>query len=142
MPEPLYSREILRLAMSLASDNEIAEPDCEADARSKLCGSEVAVRLKLDRLGTITAISFSVRACAMGQASTAIVKQNAVGKNCADIAKIENALTGFLSGEAGLPTDWPELAELAAAQAYPARHAAILLPYKAVLAAFAAASAE
>jgi NifU-like protein involved in Fe-S cluster formation len=141
LPEPLYSREILRLAMSLASDTKIAEPDCEANVRSKICGSEVAVSLKVDELGAIAAISFSVRACAIGQASTAIVKQNAVGKNCADIAKIENALAGFLSGETGMPTEWPELAELAAAQAYPARHAAILLPYKAVLAAFATAAA-
>ena len=126
--------------MSLASDDEVHDPDGEANIRSKLCGSEVAVRLKLDRLGKIAVISFSVRACAMGQASTAIVKRHAVGKTSTEIAKIENALSSFLLGESDLPTDWPGLEELAPAQAYPARHAAILLPYKAVLAGFAAAA--
>ncbi len=42
-----------------------------------------------------------------------------------------------LTGGAEMPGDWPELALLSPAKDYPSRHAAILLPYDALLAAAA-----
>ena len=70
------------------------------------------------------------QACAIGQAAAAIFAEAAAGRSGNDIAEAESAIRAWLAGEAALP-DWPGLETLTAAQAYPARHGAILLAWQA-----------
>ena len=75
-------------------------------------------------------------ACAVGQAAAALFAQSAEGRNAAELAESCVLLTAWLAGEGDVP-DWPGIALLEPARAYPARHAAILLAWEAALVALA-----
>lgn len=130
--ETLYTPRILSLAVELARYPMHAKPDLRGEARSPTCGSSLAVALDRDEEQRISAIGLRVSACAIGQASAAIFARHAAGRSVAEIADAFDGLTRWLANDGPLP-DWPDLAEIAVAQAYRARHGAILLPWKAAL---------
>lgn len=135
---PLYSLDLLRLATMLSTDPLPVAPDRQAESRSLTCGSRVTASLNLDDAQRITDLRLGVHACALGQASAAIVEKAAVGESLATVKAWRAAFAAFLAGEADLPRDPRDLALLAAVRDYPGRHGAVLLPYDAVIAAFAA----
>lgn len=136
MAEALYTREILKLAMTLTPDDHLSDADGKAVLRSSICGSEMQVEIILDENAAISAFAINAKACAMGQASAAILKKHALGSTAAQIQDHLDALCKYLEIGGTLTENWPELAELKSAKDYPARHPAILLPYQALLAAF------
>ncbi len=135
MDSALYNRDILRLAASLVAGDRLDKPDGMAEARSPICGSRIHAEVRLGSNGTVEAIALRANACALGQASAAIVRANATGSALDTLAAIRAGLAAALSGKGDMPVDWPELSLLSPARDYPSRHAAILLPYDAVLAA-------
>ena len=138
MNAPLYTTEILRLAASLAEPRELEREDGRAELRSPTCGSRVEVAIAVDE-GRVQAVTQKVHACAFGQASSALMERGAPGRNRADARKAVDQLSGWLSGKGGEP-DWPGISALAPARSRKSRHAAILLPFRALLAALDAAS--
>ncbi len=136
MTETLYSRDILRFAAMLVAGERLESPDATAEKRSPTCGSRIEADICCDEGGAISAIAFRANACALGQASAAILRANAVAHDCQSLEQVRAGLADSLKGEADAPAIWPDLATLEVARDYPARHAAILLPYDAVLAAF------
>jgi len=136
MNAPVYTTEILRLAASLPPQAvDFGTVDCSAMRRSPTCGSSLTVYVKLDREKRVAAISQDVSACAFGQASAAILAHHAVGRDRGEIAAAHEALADWLAGRRGDPGDWPGLEALAPARAKAGRHGAILLPFRALLAA-------
>ena len=134
MNAPLYTVDILRLAASLPEPAELERVDGAAGARSPTCGSAIRTEVSLDEEGRIAAISQQIQACAFGQASAAIVGQAAAGRNRAEVERALAELAAWLHGDDDLP-DWPGVAALAPARTRTARHGAILLPFRALLAA-------
>ncbi len=134
MNAPLYTVEILRLAASLPEPIALDRPDGSAEARSPTCGSVVCTQVSLSDGDRVSAVSQQVHACAFGQASAALVAGHAEGRDQAEIARTLGALTAWLEGEGELP-DWPGVAALAPARARKSRHGAILLPFRALVAA-------
>ncbi len=130
----LYNTSILRLATGLPHDDRLAEPDGSATHRAPICGSEMSAEVMV-KDGVITAAAFRARACALGQASAALLRDHAVGLGSADIIAARAILNEYLSGGDGVALPWEELAHFAAARSHPARHGAILLPYEALIAA-------
>lgn len=128
----LYTTDILRLASCLVAEDHLEEPDGIGECRSSLCGSRINAEIAMKN-GEISQLAMRVSACAMGQASAAIVRSNALHISPAALSDIREALSRFLKGEGPLPTIWSALSHLAPAKEYPARHAAILLPFDAVL---------
>ncbi|MCW1428447.1 iron-sulfur cluster assembly scaffold protein [Novosphingobium sp. JCM 18896] len=126
----LYTPEVLGLATGLAAYPWDDALPLKADARSKSCGSTIALALALDAEGRIARIALRSQACAIGQAAAAIFAEAASGRDARDIARADDAITAWLAGEGGLP-DWPGLAAIAAARDYPARHGAIRLAWQA-----------
>jgi NifU-like protein involved in Fe-S cluster formation len=126
----LYTPEVLALATNLASWPWDETLPLKGSARSKSCGSTLALGLETDTQGRITGIGMKAQACAIGQAASAIFARVANGKSGAEIAQAESAIRAWLAGSGDLP-DWPGLGALTAAQAYPARHGAILLAWQA-----------
>jgi NifU-like protein involved in Fe-S cluster formation len=133
----LYNRDILRLAASLVAGDRLDNPDGSAESRSPICGSRIQADVALAADGTISAIALRANACALGQASAAILRANAVGSDLDAISVLRCGVADGLTGKAAMPDRWPELALLAPAKDYPSRHAAILLPYDALLSAAA-----
>ncbi|MEW4468252.1 iron-sulfur cluster assembly scaffold protein [Parasphingorhabdus sp. JC815] len=136
MSGALYNREILRLAVSIPHQLRLDKPDGTAEVRSRTCGSRVAADIILSDDGLISQLGIEVKACALGQASTAILAAQAIGKSAKNIAAAREHLAGFLAGSHEQPGDWDNMEHLRAAKDHAGRHAAIVLPYDAILAAF------
>lgn len=133
--DALYNRDILRLAVSLPPGDRIDNADGSAQRRAPICGSRIAADVNLDGGGRIANLAIRASACALGQASAAILRLHAAGHDHDDIAAIRAGLAAMLQDEAPPPAIWPQLTLLGAARDFPARHGAILLPYDATLAA-------
>lgn len=139
MTGPLYTTEILRLAASLPEPRELEREDGRAEVRSPTCGSRITVVVQLDEQRRVTAISQRVHACAFGQASAALVEKQALGRAHGEVAEGLLVLSRWLAEEQEDVGAWPAMTALAPARARKARHGAILLPFRALLAAIEAA---
>lgn len=135
MNAPLYTTEILRLAADLPDPGELDREDGRAELRSPTCGSRIKVAVQLDSAGTVESVSLSVQACAFGQASSALMAKGTVGRSREEVAQALAALTAWLDGTRNDPGVWPGLEALAPARSRKGRHGAILLPFRALLAA-------
>lgn len=134
MNAPLYTVEILRLAASLPEPVELERVDGSAEARSPTCGSVVRTQVSLGQDGRVEAVSQRVHACALGQASAALVAGQASGRDRNEVEQALAALSSWLEGSDELPA-WTGVAALVPARARKSRHPAILLPFRALLAA-------
>ncbi len=135
MNAPLYTTEILRLAASLSEAGPLHREDGRAELRSPTCGSTIATAVAVDGQGKVTGISQRVHACAFGQASAALVEQSATGRDQAEVAHALTELSDWLGGATERLGSWPGLEALSPARNRTGRHSAILLPFRALLAA-------
>lgn len=131
MNAPLYNTEILRLAASIPFHARIEHPQASVEKRSPVCGSRVTVDLDLDADGRVAAVGMLVRACALGQASAALVSQHIVGRDLSELAEARDALAAWLAGETETPPAWPGLEIFAPALPHRARHPSIRLAFEA-----------
>jgi NifU-like protein involved in Fe-S cluster formation len=131
MATTLYSRDILRLAASIPHHRRLDHPQASVEKSSALCGSRVIVDVALDAEGRIAAIGQEVKACALGQASAALMAGHAPGRTGAELAEARDALAAFLAGTRDDPGAWPGLDVFAEARRFAARHASILLAFEA-----------
>ena len=139
MNAPLYTTEILRLAASLSAPHELEREDGRAELRSPTCGSRVSLAVQLDDNRRVEGLSMQVHACAFGQASAALVERHSRGRTHDEIAEVMLTLSRWLADEREDSAGWPNLATLAPARSRRSRHGAILLPFRALLAAIEAA---
>ena len=137
MNAPLYTTEILRLAASRTAPSELERADGRAELRSPTCGSRVATAVELDGEGRVAALSQRVHACAFGQASAALLERGAGGRSRDEVERAVSELSDWLGGGEREP-GWG-LTALAPARPRKSRHGAILLPFRALLAAIEAA---
>lgn len=138
----LYSKRILALAAGISHTARLDAPDGSARKRSPLCGSSVAVDIRLVD-GRISEYGQDVKACALGQAAAAVVSSQIIGRTAEDIGKAQAELRAMLT--AGGPPPSPPFDGLEAL--YPAkdfknRHASIMLTLDAIMDAFDAAKAR
>ena len=138
MNAPLYTTEILRLAASLNEPRKLDVESGRAELRSPTCGSRVATSVQLDEEGRVVALSQQVHACAFGQASAALLEQGATGRGRDEVESGLLQLDAWLGGSAEAP-GWPGLTALAPARSRKSRHGAILLSFRALLAAIESA---
>jgi NifU-like protein involved in Fe-S cluster formation len=131
---------VLALATGLAAFPLDDDLSLCAEARSRTCGSEITLGLTLMPSGRIARVGMQVRACAIGQASAALLAQGARGRPADEIAATLGSLEAWLVGAGDLP-DWPDLSLLEAARDHPARHGALLLPWKAASKALSSSAA-
>ncbi len=141
MNAPLYTIEVLRLAASLPDPEPLEVFDGSAEERSQTCGSTIATRVRLNEQGRVEALSQHVQACAFGQASAALVARHAACRSRQEVEQALAGLTAWLDGTSHDPPDWPDFEALAPARSRRSRHSAVLLPFKALLAAMKAAAA-
>ena len=134
MSAPLYTTDILRLAAGIPHHERLPDPQGSAERRSPVCGSRVTVDVNLDRESRVSEVGLLVRACALGQASSALLAGDIVGRTPAELAAARDAVAAWLAGEGAQP-DWPGLDALKRARGYPARHASIRLAFEAAAAA-------
>lgn len=139
MNAPLYTTEILRLAASLGEPRPLEREDGRAELRSPTCGSRIAMAVQLDSERRVERVSMEVHACAFGQASAALVDQHCLGRSHDEVTAALTALSRWLADEQDEAGEWAGLAALAPARTRKSRHGAILLPFRALLAAIESA---
>ena len=120
----LYNKDILRLAASIPHHQRLAQPQATVERRSPTCGSRVIADVRMEG-GSLAELGLDVKACALGQASAALMAAQAVGMTVSELEKARDRLAAYLAGEGDDLEFWPGLAILAPARAYPARHASI-----------------
>lgn len=133
MNAPLYDTALLRLAATIPHMKRLDERDGSAERRSPICGSRVVIDVALDGSGRIEELGVAVSACALGQAATHLMASHAVGRSLTELVEARDALTAWLAGKRRDPGTWPGLEQLARALPHNGRHAAIRLPFEAVV---------
>jgi len=132
MADRLYTKDILRLAADIPRLERLEHPDFTVTKVSAICGSQVQVDARIDG-ETVADFGQTVRACALGQASAAIMGAVVVGQPLSVFPDLLRTMRAFLKGEADAPTGpWKEARIFAPATAHRSRHASILLPYEAM----------
>ena len=115
MSAALYNSTILRLATSIPHQQRLDAPQATAERRSPVCGSRVTVDVMLDDQGRVSELGQEVRACALGQASAALMGEHAIGRTLPELEAARDALAAFLAGTRDDPGEWPGLAIFAPA---------------------------
>ena len=140
MTAPLYTTDILRLAASLSEPHPLDREDGCAEVRSPTCGSRVRLKVQLDDDRRIERLSMQVHACAFGQASAALVERHCYGRTHDEVSAAMLDVSRWLASEHDDASAWPGIEVLEPARPRKGRHGAILLPFRALLAAIDAAS--
>lgn len=129
----LYSRRILALASDIPHLGRLEHATGSAYRRSPQCGSSVTVDVVM-RDGRIQDFAQEVRACALGQASAAVLGRHVLGRSRAEIAEARDALSAMLKSGGPVPEGiFSDLENLTPAREFPNRHASILLAWEAAL---------
>jgi NifU-like protein involved in Fe-S cluster formation len=137
----LYSQRILALAAAIPLTQRLEHPDATVKRRSPLCGSTVTVDVALKE-GRIVAFGQDVKACALGQASAAVVGAHILGRTRAEVETARDALRAMLKEGGPVPAaPFDGLEVLLPARDYKNRHASILLALEATAEAMAQAEA-
>jgi NifU-like protein involved in Fe-S cluster formation len=133
MLNEIYNRRILELAASIPRLGRLASPDASATARSRLCGSTVTVDLAMEG-DVVTEFAHEVKACALGQASSAIMGRLVVGSTARELREVREAASRLLKANGEPPQGkWEDLKVLEPLRDYKARHASVLLTFDAVV---------
>jgi len=133
MIDDVYNTKILGFAGNIGRLGRLADADASAKAHSKLCGSTVVVDIKM-RDGVVTDFAHDVKACALGQASSAIMADNVVGSTSDELRAVREAMLKMLK-ESGPPPGgrFADLKYLEPVRDYKARHASTMLTFDAVV---------
>ncbi len=144
MSAELYHNRVLELAAETANVGRLENAGASVEKVSRICGSKVRVDLSLDAdCQHVTAIAVDPKACALGQAATAILSAHAVGAHVDEIIAARDGLRAMLK-DGGPPPGgrFYELRHLAGVADYPPRHASTLLAFEAAAEAIGQICAE
>ena len=131
----LYHNRVLELAANIPHVGSLADAHGTALKVSRICGSTVRVDVRLSEDGeTVSAIAVDPKACALGQAATAILAEHAEGASFAELVEVRDQLRAMLKDGAEPPRGrfW-ELRHLEGVRDYPPRHASTMLAFEAIL---------
>ena len=95
-----------------------------------LCASQVTLDARFEG-EHVAEIGHRVRACSLGQATTAILVRRAQGLDAATLERVHGQLRDILDGT-DTRCDWPELEVFALTRAIPGRRGSAELPFKAL----------
>ncbi len=130
--EDLYTPRVLALATGIPRLGRLDDPHAAAAMTSRLCGSRISVGLRLEG-GVIGDFAQEITACALAQASAAVLGGNIIGKTPEEMRAVRDGLAAMLRGSGGPPGgDWEELSVFLPVRDYPPRHDSVLLPFDAV----------
>lgn len=131
--DDLYSSRILELAANISQIGHLPHPQAAASARSKLCGSEIAVELSLGPGGRVADYAQEVKACLLGQAAASVLAREIVGSTPAELKDLRDTMRAMLKSGGPPPSGkWADLGALQGVREYRLRHDAVMIPFDAV----------
>jgi NifU-like protein involved in Fe-S cluster formation len=138
MSDPLYRKELLRLAADAAGAGRLDNPGGSATAHNPACGDKVTVDVRLED-GRIASLVHQTHACVLTQASAAILGAHAKGLDRADLERLTAKVAAMLSGSPVPGAPFQDYAVFEGVAEHKGRHKCVLLPLEAALAATEAA---
>lgn len=111
------------------NDRRLAVPSAySATLYDAVCASRITLdgRFEGERLAEL---GYRVRACSLGQATTAILVRRAAGLDAHTLTHVHTQLRAILAGDA-THCDWPELEVFSLTRAIPGRRGSAELPFK------------
>jgi NifU-like protein involved in Fe-S cluster formation len=137
MSDPLYRKEILRLAADAHGAGRLADPHTSATAQNPACGDKVTVDLSVDANGRVTAFAHDTKACVLAQASASILGQSLKGASREEVEALANTIAAMLVTQAAPPAPpFEAYTAFHGAVEHRTRHRCVMLPIEAVMAAF------
>ena len=135
MIDDLYSAKVLTLAANMPRAGRLTAPQGSSEKVSKLCGSRVTVDLVLED-GRVADFAQDVKACALGQASAAVLGAHVIGASIGELEAARDALKAMLKHGGPAPVGrFADLKVLEVVRDYPPRHASTMLAFEAVVSA-------
>ena len=134
MMDEIYNSRILEFAGNIPETGRLADPDAEASAHSKLCGSKVRITLKMDG-DTVTGFAHEVKAlCAW----TSLVLDHGPAMSSAPhlrkSARRAKDMLAMLKADGEGPSGrFEDMRFLKPVRDYKARHASTMLTFDAVV---------
>jgi NifU-like protein involved in Fe-S cluster formation len=142
MIDDIYSQKILQLAGNIGRIGRLEEADARVHKVARLCGSTVTVYLNVEN-DVVSDFAHEVRACALGQASSAIMAQQIVGATSGELRSARDQMLKMLVGEGEGPDGRFEQAKLLLpVKDFKSRHGSVMLTFDAVCEALDQISAE
>lgn len=127
----LYSGRILELAAEIPLTDRLEAPQASVKKRSPLCGSTVTVDLVM-KDGRVADFGQDVKACALGQASAAVLGAQVIGRTAGEITRARDQLKAMLTQNGPVPdAPFDGYEVLLPARDYRNRHASIMLALEA-----------
>lgn len=134
MIDAVYNSKLLELAGNIGALTRLDAPQATAKRHSKLCGSTVIVDLTLGSDGVVTEYGQDVKACALGQASAAIVASGILGSTPDELRAARDSAYNMLKHDGDAPKGrFADMQFLRPVKDYKARHASTLLVFDALI---------
>lgn len=133
MIDDVYNAKILGFAGNISRIGRLEKPHATAKAHSRLCGSTVLVDICMEN-GVVTDFAHDVKACALGQATSAIMAAHIIGTSADELRQVQLTMQAMLK-ENGAPPQgrFDDLKYLEPVRDYKARHASTMLTFDAVV---------
>jgi NifU-like protein involved in Fe-S cluster formation len=142
MSDPLYAKDLLRLAAAATGAGRLAAFDAQGSASNPACGDRVAVTLRIGGDGRIVEIAHETSACVLAQASASLLGAHLMGADETSVRRLRTDV-GTMLREGAVPAPpFSGYSALAGAAPYRNRHTCVLLPIDAVLNALGTSSSN
>ena len=138
MSDPLYKKEILRLAADAAGSGRLTVPCGSGTVHNPTCGDKVTMDVAVEG-GRIAAVAHNTKACVLTQASAAILGAEISGLTREDVEALHASVSAMLTGGDAPSAPFDVFTIFDGVAEHRNRHKCVLLPIEAVLAALEAA---
>ena len=136
MSDPLYKKELLRLAADAHGAGAPSGLGARGTAHNPACGDHVSMELVL-KDGHVTGVTHQLRACVLAQASASILGRELTGATRGVLERLRADVAAMLKQQAHVPAaPFADYAVFDGVADFPKRHTCVLLPIDAALAAF------
>ena len=142
MSDPLYAKDLLRLAAAANGAGRLSAFDAAGSAYNPACGDRVSVTLRIDGDGRIAEIAHETSACVLAQASASLLGAHLAGADEASVRRLRGDIGTMLRDGVIPAPPFSGYSALAGAAPYRNRHTCVLLPIDAVLNALTASSGD
>ena len=132
MSDPLYRKELLRLAADATGAGRLKQPHGSATVHNPACGDRITVDVRVAE-GRISALAHDTRACVLTQASAAILGAEARGLDRAALKVLADEVAAMLKGGEAPRAPFQAYDAFEGVAGHKGRHACVLLPLEAAL---------
>jgi nitrogen fixation NifU-like protein len=137
MSDPLYKKDLLRLAANATGAGRLTAPNGTGSAHNPACGDKITVDISVEA-SRITAIAHDTKACVLTQASASILGREVSGLSPDEVVALHSQVKSMLEGGDPPLAPFDVYTVFGGVADHRNRHKCVLLPIEAILAALEA----